>query len=113
MKKILLILSTLFVFVFCAHAKLNVVATLPDFASVAREIGGDKIDIVTLAKPTEDIDLLVESGVGKRLQREGLIHHGIELRFNRRGHRINMYELTGGKAITIYAQHEVVKDLVA
>jgi p-hydroxybenzoate 3-monooxygenase len=59
------------------------------------------------------VDLLVESGVGERLQREGLVHHGIELRFNGRGHRINMYELTGGKAITIYAQHEVIKDLVA
>ncbi|MDQ2823874.1 MAG: metal ABC transporter substrate-binding protein [Verrucomicrobiota bacterium] len=35
-------------------AKLNVVSTLPDFASLAREVGGDKIDIVTLAKPTED-----------------------------------------------------------
>ncbi len=59
------------------------------------------------------VDLLVDSGVGARLQREGLVHHGIELRFNRSGHRINMYELTSGKAITIYAQHEVVKDLVA
>ena len=59
------------------------------------------------------VDLLVEIGVGDRLKREGLIHHGIELRFNRRGHRINLYELTGGKAITIYAQHEVVKDLVS
>jgi p-hydroxybenzoate 3-monooxygenase len=59
------------------------------------------------------VDMLVESGVGERLKREGLIHHGIELRFNRRGHRINLYELTGGKAITIYAQHEVVKDLVS
>jgi zinc/manganese transport system substrate-binding protein len=37
-----------------AEAKLNVVATLPDFGSIAREIGGDKIDVVTLAKPTED-----------------------------------------------------------
>jgi p-hydroxybenzoate 3-monooxygenase len=59
------------------------------------------------------VDVLVESGVGERLKREGLVHHGIELRFNRRGHRINMYELTGGKAITIYAQHEVIKDLVS
>ena len=59
------------------------------------------------------VDLLVQSGVGSRLQREGLIHHGIELRFNSRRHRINLYELTGGKAITVYAQHEVVKDLVA
>lgn len=59
------------------------------------------------------VDLLIESGVGERLKREGLVHHGIELRFNRRGHRIDMFELTDGKAITIYAQHEVVKDLVA
>jgi p-hydroxybenzoate 3-monooxygenase len=59
------------------------------------------------------VDMLIESGVGERLKREGLVHHGIELRFNRRGHRINMYELTGGKAITVYAQHEVVKDLVS
>jgi p-hydroxybenzoate 3-monooxygenase len=59
------------------------------------------------------VDLLVDTGVGERLKREGLIHHGIELRFNRCGHRINLYELTGGKAITIYAQHEVVKDLVS
>src|SRR5205807_9970795 len=37
-----------------AQAKLNVVATLPDSGSLAREIGGDKIDIVVLAKATED-----------------------------------------------------------
>ena len=39
---------------FSAEAKLNVVATLPDFAALAKEVGGDNIDIVTLAKPTED-----------------------------------------------------------
>src|SRR5438477_10104408 len=54
MKKIPLILSAIFVSAFAAEAKLNVVATLPDFGSLAREIGGDKIDIVVLAKPTED-----------------------------------------------------------
>ena len=59
------------------------------------------------------VDLLMQSGVGARLQREGLTHHGIELRFNGAGHRINFAELTGGKGITIYAQHEVIKDLVA
>ena len=58
------------------------------------------------------VDLLTESGVGERMKREGLVHHGIELRFNRKGHRIDLTELTGGKAITIYAQHEVVKDLI-
>ena len=37
-----------------AHAKLNVVATTSDFGGIAQEIGGDKIELVTLAKPTED-----------------------------------------------------------
>ena len=37
-----------------AHAKLNVVATTPDLASIAREIGGDKIELTALARPTED-----------------------------------------------------------
>ncbi|MBZ5726588.1 MAG: 4-hydroxybenzoate 3-monooxygenase [Acidobacteriia bacterium] len=58
------------------------------------------------------VDLLNEAGVGGRMRREGLVHHGIELRFNRRGHRIDMHELTGGRAITVYAQQEVVKDLI-
>ena len=59
------------------------------------------------------VDLLIETGVGERLQRECLTHHGIELRFNRRGHRIDFDDLTGGKTVTIYAQQEVIKDLVA
>jgi len=54
MKKILLILSTILAGAFAAQAKLNVVATLPDFGSLAREIGGVKIDLVVLAKATED-----------------------------------------------------------
>src|ERR1044071_3318278 len=37
-----------------AHAKLNVVATTPDLGSIAKEIGGDKIELTTLGKPTED-----------------------------------------------------------
>jgi p-hydroxybenzoate 3-monooxygenase len=57
------------------------------------------------------VSLLVESGVGERLQREGMVHHGIELRFEGRGHRIPLTELTG-KSITIYGQQEVVKDLI-
>ena len=58
------------------------------------------------------VDLLNASGVGERMRREGLVHHGIELCFNRRGHRIDLHELTGGRAITVYAQHEIVKDLI-
>jgi p-hydroxybenzoate 3-monooxygenase len=58
------------------------------------------------------VDILNAAGVGERMRREGLVHHGIELRFNRQGHRIDLYGLTGGRAITVYAQHEVVKDLI-
>ncbi len=56
-------------------------------------------------------DLMLEAGVGARLQREGLVHHGLELRFGGNRHRIDLSGLTGGKAITIYPQREVVKDL--
>jgi p-hydroxybenzoate 3-monooxygenase len=59
------------------------------------------------------VDLLIETGVGERMKREGLTHHGIELRFGGRRHRIDLSKLTGGKAVTIYAQHEVIKDLIA
>ncbi|MGH7987593.1 MAG: 4-hydroxybenzoate 3-monooxygenase [Candidatus Binataceae bacterium] len=57
------------------------------------------------------VDLMIETGVGERLQRLGLVHHGIELRFEGRGHRIDLSGLTGGRTITIYPQAEVVKDL--
>jgi len=59
------------------------------------------------------VDLMHELGVGERLKRQGLPHGGIELRFAGRGHRIDFRELTGGKCVTIYAQHEVIKDLIA
>lgn len=54
MKKILLILSIIFTAALSAQAKLNVVATLPDFGSLAREIGGDKVEVTVMAKATED-----------------------------------------------------------
>jgi p-hydroxybenzoate 3-monooxygenase len=59
------------------------------------------------------VDLLVESGLGARLQREGLVHGGIELQFAGERHRIDFAELTGGRTITVYGQQEVVKDLIA
>jgi p-hydroxybenzoate 3-monooxygenase len=58
------------------------------------------------------VDLLCDTGVGERLIREGLRHEGIELRYLGTGHRIAMTELTG-RAITVYGQQEVVKDLIA
>jgi p-hydroxybenzoate 3-monooxygenase len=58
------------------------------------------------------VDLLVETGVGGRLKNEGLIHHGIELSFAGRRHRIDFQDLTPGRSITVYAQQEVIKDLI-
>src|SRR4030088_1941036 len=57
--------------------------------------------------------LLCDSGVGERLKKEGMRHEGINLGFSGQLHRINLKELTGGKTITVYGQHEVVKDLIA
>ena len=56
------------------------------------------------------VDTLTAMGVGARLNREGLVHSGVNLRFNARTHRIDFAELTG-RAITVYGQNEVVRDL--
>ena len=58
------------------------------------------------------VDLLVATGIGDRLLREGLVHEGIQIVFDRQLHRIPLTELTG-RSITIYGQQEVVKDLIA
>ena len=64
-----------------------------------------------LEQPT--VDLFTEIGVAGRLHREGMTHHGVNLRFGGETHRIDFDALTGGRAITVYAQQEVVKDLLA
>jgi p-hydroxybenzoate 3-monooxygenase len=58
------------------------------------------------------VEVLRRSGVGARLDREGLTHHGLELRFGGVAHRIALTELTAGHTVTIYAQTEIVKDLI-
>src|SRR3954452_6007247 len=57
------------------------------------------------------MDLMDEVGLGSRMHAEGLVHEGVELRFDGEGHRIPLKDLTG-RAITIYGQQEVVKDLI-
>jgi p-hydroxybenzoate 3-monooxygenase len=58
------------------------------------------------------MDTLREAGVGERMDRQGAVHEGIELRYDGRGHRIDFAELVG-RAIMVYGQQEVVKDLIA
>jgi p-hydroxybenzoate 3-monooxygenase len=59
------------------------------------------------------VDLMRQTGVGDRMLRDGFVHHGINLAFAGGLHRINLFELTGGRAVTVYAQHEVLVDLIA
>src|SRR5213080_2746668 len=47
------------------------------------------------------VNLLNEIGVGERMRREGTVHTGIRLRYAGRTHRIDLHELTGGRAITL------------
>jgi len=58
------------------------------------------------------VDLLTEIGLADRLHKERMVHHGLELLFDGEGHRIPLTELAG-REISIYGQHELVKDLVA
>ena len=79
----------------------------------SRQYVQDRVRAGVLEQGT--VDLMNATGIGERLGREGLIHRGLELRFgrhgDRRGHRIDLFALTGGKAITIYGQNKVVEDL--
>jgi p-hydroxybenzoate 3-monooxygenase len=76
----------------------------------AREYVEQRVRAGVLEQGT--VDLLHSLGLGDRLDREGIVHHGLELRFRHHGHRIALSDLTGGRAITIYGQQEVVKDLI-
>lgn len=58
------------------------------------------------------VSLLREVGLAERLDRERMVHHGLELLFDGTGHRIDLSGLAG-REITIYGQHELVKDLIA
>jgi len=57
-------------------------------------------------------ELLRDAGVGERMEREGIVHGGINLQFDGERHHVPMSELTG-RTILLYGQTEVVKDLIA
>jgi p-hydroxybenzoate 3-monooxygenase len=59
------------------------------------------------------VALLREAGVAARLDRQGLEHGGIYLQFDGERHHLDFRELTDGRTVTVYAQTEVVKDLIA
>jgi p-hydroxybenzoate 3-monooxygenase len=59
------------------------------------------------------VDLLHATGLGERLAREGMRHDGVHIAFGGTRHRLDLADLTGGRAITVYGQNEVVRDLMA
>jgi p-hydroxybenzoate 3-monooxygenase len=59
------------------------------------------------------VKLLREAGLADRLDREGLEHGGIYLQFAGERHHLDFRDLAGGRSVTVYAQTEVVKDLIA
>jgi len=59
------------------------------------------------------VDALAEAGVDARLRREGMVHEGVEFSFGGRRHRFDFRALAGDRSITVYGQHEVVRDLIA
>jgi p-hydroxybenzoate 3-monooxygenase len=77
----------------------------------SREYASERVRAGVLEQGTTD--LMIATGVGERMRREGMRHGGVYLAFRGRRHRIDFEELTGGRAITIYGQNEVVKDLIA
>jgi p-hydroxybenzoate 3-monooxygenase len=58
------------------------------------------------------VELLTNAGLGERLHREGLVHKGVYFRWGDREHRFDFEDLCG-RTITVYAQHEIIKDLTA
>lgn len=58
------------------------------------------------------VGLVDRAGVGERLHREGLPHDGFSLAFDGRDHRIDLFDLTGGKRVMVYGQTELTRDLI-
>ncbi|NBM15476.1 4-hydroxybenzoate 3-monooxygenase [Streptomyces sp. GC420] len=109
------------------RTKVAVIGGGPAGLLLARLLHNAGIDCVVLENRTREyveqrqragileqgtVDVLREAGAGGRMDREGMVHHGIELRFDRRGHRIDFPALTGGRSVMVYPQTEVVKDLI-
>ncbi len=59
------------------------------------------------------VDLVRQAGVGSNMDAHGLVHHGVELRFGGRGHRIDFDRHAPGRSVVVYGQQELVRDLIA
>jgi p-hydroxybenzoate 3-monooxygenase len=108
------------------RTKVAIIGAGPAGLLLGQLLHADRIDNVILERRDRDyvlariragvleqgtVDLLDHAGVTARLHREGLIHEGIELAFAGARHRIDLKQATG-KAVTIYGQTEVTRDLM-
>jgi p-hydroxybenzoate 3-monooxygenase len=109
------------------RTQVGIIGAGPAGLVLARLLRRDGIDSVIIENRSRDYiehriraglleqwatDLLVELGLGERLQREGMFHRGIFLNFDGALHHLDFRDLIG-KGVTIYGQQEVVKDIVA
>jgi p-hydroxybenzoate 3-monooxygenase len=109
------------------HTQVAIVGAGPAGLVLAHLLHLRGIDSVVLERQTREhverriragvlehgtVELLRDTGLAGRLDRERMVHHGLELLFDRTGHRIDLTGLAG-REITIYGQHELVKDLIA
>jgi p-hydroxybenzoate 3-monooxygenase len=107
--------------------QVGIVGAGPAGLTLAQLLAGRGVESVVLESRSRDhceqriragvleqgaVDLLRAIGAGDRLEREGIVHHGVSLQFGGERHRIPLSDLTGGAAITIYGQTEIVKDLI-
>src|SRR5918997_3087991 len=108
------------------HTQVGIVGAGPAGLLLSHLLALEGIDSVVLdARSREAIEttiragvledhvaqLLRDTGLGERMDAQGAVHHGIELRWSGRHHRVDFQELTDGREIMLYGQHEVVKDL--
>jgi p-hydroxybenzoate 3-monooxygenase len=110
------------------HTQVAILGAGPAGLTLARLLSQQGIDSVVIEQHDQayvehrvragvleqgSVDLLRAIGAGDRLVRQGLTHRGIHLQFAGERHRIDLSELTGGRAITVYGRQEIVKDLIA
>jgi p-hydroxybenzoate 3-monooxygenase len=110
-----------------SHTQVGIVGAGPAGLLLAHLLHLDGIDSVVIENRSRQyvtervragvleqgtVDLMIQSGVGGRLLKEGMRHEGLYLSFQGARHRIDMAGLTGGRAITVYGQNEVVTDLL-